>query len=142
MPDEASSNDVAEKAFRLGFESESEINELEPLRSHTVEGHRWKKERLARLREGLARDATGATPPQKKHKKPGPRTGKVRRYIDDDRALFPEIERLQRVEKLSLTAATTKLAGEGKVKGTGTSTTESRAKRLAKFYGEQNPDAV
>jgi hypothetical protein len=61
----------------------------------------------------------------------GPKPGTLDRFGQGDRALFPEVERLVG-QGLSITAATVKLAAEGKVAGSGIP--ESRAKRLADRY--------
>jgi hypothetical protein len=63
--------------------------------------------------------------------KPGPAKGELKRFDEDDRALFPEVQRLMDGGK-SLTAATQQLADEDLVTGIGTP--ESRAKRLARAY--------
>jgi hypothetical protein len=62
----------------------------------------------------------------------GPAPGSIDRYGDADRSLFPEIDELIRDQKLSLSAATQKLANEGRVDGVGDPC--SRAKRLARRY--------
>lgn len=68
-------------------------------------------------------------------KRPGPEPGKLRRYDAADRALFPELERLMKDEGLSKTAAAKKLANEGRI--TGTSTADSKARRLLKLLQEK-----
>jgi hypothetical protein len=65
----------------------------------------------------------------------GPQPGTIARFLDQDRALFPEIERLCKEEKLSVNAAAQRLASEGKVAGIGTPL--SRAKRLANAYSKE-----
>ena len=55
------------------------------------------------------------------------------RFGEQDRELYPEIERLMQEGHLSPTAAALRLAYEDKVAGLG-STPESRASRLAKRY--------
>jgi hypothetical protein len=67
----------------------------------------------------------------KRRRKPGPMPDTTKRWIEDDRALFDDVESLVK-GGLTLTAATQKLANEGRVKGTGIA--ESRAKRLAKRH--------
>jgi hypothetical protein len=66
----------------------------------------------------------------------GPKPGTLRRFASSDRALFDELEQLMGKE-LSLTAAARELAKDGKIKGVGISTLESRATRLAKLYREE-----
>jgi hypothetical protein len=68
-----------------------------------------------------------------RHRRKGPVPGTVDRYGASDRKLYPELEQL--AEKCgSVTAAARELAEQGKVAGTGTSTKESRARRLAGRY--------
>jgi hypothetical protein len=62
----------------------------------------------------------------------GPTPGKLNRYGESDRALFPELKRLMREGHMSATAAARQLAEEGKVAGIGSD--ESRAHRLAGRY--------
>jgi len=66
-------------------------------------------------------------------RRPGPKPGTVRRYDEADRALFPEIDRIMKEDRLTAHAAALKLAHNGQVAGQG-STPESRAKRLATEY--------
>jgi hypothetical protein len=65
-------------------------------------------------------------------RKPGPAPGTLNRYAEPDRALYRELERIMRDEKVSVSAAATRLATEGKVNGIGS--TASRGKRLAERY--------
>lgn len=65
-------------------------------------------------------------------KSKGPRKGEVARFKADDMKLFPEIVRLMRERRLTVTAATRLLAEEDKVAGVGTPA--SRAKRLASLF--------
>ena len=65
----------------------------------------------------------------------GPEPGTLKRYRESDRELFPEIERIMRVDKVSATAAAKNLADEGRVEGTGT--LASRARRLVAAYHAQ-----
>ena len=66
----------------------------------------------------------------------GPKPGTVKRYAPADRELFDEVVRLMS-EGLSLTAATQRLAEDGRVAGVGTPI--SRARRLASlFIAERN----
>jgi hypothetical protein len=74
----------------------------------------------------------------KLRRKPGPTPGNLKRYDELDRALFDDVKSLME-NGLSLTAATQKLAGDGRVAGTGTATSESRAKRLARRYTTERP---
>jgi hypothetical protein len=89
--------------------------------------------------QGLPRATSAATPPSMwwvvpPRRRKGPAPGTVDRYRDVDRKLYPELERIMREEHKSLTAAARQLAEAGQVAGTGTSTKESRARRLAKRY--------
>ena len=70
-------------------------------------------------------------PPPRRRKGPAP--GTVNRYEMSDRELYPELERLAK-KCGSVTAAARQLADEEKIAGTGTSTKESRARRLASRY--------
>jgi hypothetical protein len=63
--------------------------------------------------------------------KPGPKPGALRRYIERDRTLYPEIHALMK-KCFSLTAATERLADEGKVAGGGAS--HNKARRLAREF--------
>jgi hypothetical protein len=62
----------------------------------------------------------------------GPERGTVDRYGDADRELFPELTRLTREERMSVSAAAKELARAGKVSGPATA--ESKVKRLAERY--------
>jgi hypothetical protein len=62
----------------------------------------------------------------------GPAPGTVDRYSKTDRALFPKIEELMNEKEISVTAAATMLAEQGKVSGVGTP--KSKGKRLAERY--------
>jgi hypothetical protein len=73
--------------------------------------------------------------PQPMAKSPGPTPGEVRHYDESDRALFDEVERLMAEQKLTRTAATEKLANDGRIAGTGAP--QSRAKRLARLYKKE-----
>jgi hypothetical protein len=64
----------------------------------------------------------------------GPAPGALDRYREADRSLYPELDRIRQEEHQSPTAAARQLAEAGKVAGTGTSTAESRARRLARRY--------
>jgi hypothetical protein len=68
----------------------------------------------------------------------GPKFGALRRYEADDRALFNELERIMRDQKMSVSAASRFLADGGRISGTGTP--ESRAKRLAALYRRERGD--
>jgi hypothetical protein len=60
----------------------------------------------------------------------------VDRYVEPDRALFPEVERIMQEDRVTAYAAARKLASGG-VEGksvAGPGTLESRAKRLASSY--------
>jgi hypothetical protein len=66
----------------------------------------------------------------------GPKPGTVDRYGEADRALFPEVERIMREDRVTASAAALKLA-EGGVEGKnveGFGTPKSRAKRLTGSY--------
>jgi hypothetical protein len=88
---------------------------------------------------GLPRASSAATPPGQwlvvgpQRRRKGPEPGTVDRYSELDRKLYPELEQLAK-KCGSVTAAARQLAEQGKVAGTGTSTEESRARRLAKRY--------
>jgi hypothetical protein len=76
----------------------------------------------------------GATP-AKPQRQRGPKAGTLDRFRDADRTLYPELERLMREpETRSASAAALALARIGQVDGLGTSTIQSRAKRLTKRY--------
>jgi hypothetical protein len=62
----------------------------------------------------------------------GPEPGKVTRFGHTDRALFGEIERIMKIESKSVTEAARDLDAKGKISGRGTS--ESRIRRLSRFY--------
>jgi hypothetical protein len=66
----------------------------------------------------------------------GPKPGTLNRYVDSDRALFPEMQRLMRDHQLSATAAARRLAEDGKVAGVGGS--ESRARRLVDRFNKSD----
>ena len=70
----------------------------------------------------------------------GPVPGKLSRFGNSDRALFPEIERIMRQETKTVTEAARELDYEGKVNGRGTS--EARVRRLAKLYRKEHPQQV
>jgi hypothetical protein len=69
-----------------------------------------------------------------KKRRRGPAPGALDRYSAADRKLYTEVERIMRDEKLSVSAAALRLAEDGKLAGTGTSTPQSRARRLAERY--------
>ena len=73
--------------------------------------------------------------PAERTRSRGPKPGTVKRYASADQELLDEVHRLMSEEKLTLTAATQKLADEGRVAGTGTST--SRARRLARLFNAE-----
>jgi hypothetical protein len=79
-----------------------------------------------------------STPLARKRSRKGPVPGTVKRYGDAYIALFPELEDLMKGSKLSRTAATERLAEQGKIPGTGTSI--SRAKALARYYKKERLD--
>jgi hypothetical protein len=62
----------------------------------------------------------------------GPKTGAVSRYAEADRALFDEMHRIIRADKVSATEAARQLVGADKVDGIGTD--DSKARRLAAAY--------
>jgi hypothetical protein len=64
--------------------------------------------------------------------KKGPKPGELRRYEAEDRALFPQIEKIIKEENKSPSAAAKALAEAGKIKGTGSP--DSRAKRVVSLY--------
>jgi len=78
--------------------------------------------------------ASNAEEPVAGHRR-GPVPGQVDRYGESDRALFPELERLMREERLSRTAAAKKLGEAGRIEGVGSA--ESRAMRLATRHGRE-----
>jgi hypothetical protein len=88
---------------------------------------------------GLPRASSAATPPSAwsvvgpSRRRKGPVAGTVDRYSELDRKLYPELEQLKE-NCGSVSAAARELAEQGKVAGTGTSTKESRARRLAGRY--------
>jgi hypothetical protein len=70
---------------------------------------------------------------------PGPTPGTVDRFAAADRALYPELDRLinDPDKPMTVTAAAAQLAREEKIAGS--STPESRAKRLADRYRRERP---
>jgi hypothetical protein len=76
--------------------------------------------------------------PARPRRRKGPVPGTVDRFGESDRALYPELKRLMREERMSINAAALKLADEGKVEGVGTSTPGSRAHRLAHRYRKED----
>lgn len=66
--------------------------------------------------------------------KPGPKAGALDRFADTDRALFPEITSLVQQQRLSPTAAATKLVE--RIAGAGTPA--SRIARLVKRYRQES----
>jgi len=83
---------------------------------------------------GAARSEARVTPLVKTKLPKGPAAGSVRRFDKKDRALFPKITKLMQ-KGMTLTAATQKLANQGKVAGVGTP--QSRAKRLTGLYRQE-----
>jgi hypothetical protein len=80
--------------------------------------------------------AAEAQPPPRRRK--GPVPGKVSRYLEADRRLYPEVEQRAVPERCgSITAAAIQLAEEDKVAGTGTSL--SKGRRLAGHYFRDHP---
>ena len=75
-------------------------------------------------------------PPQPPHKRKGPAPGKLDRFRESDRALYPDLERIMREQHISLTAAARQLADDSRVDGVGRS--ESRARRLARRYSDDS----
>ena len=71
-----------------------------------------------------------------KPKPRGPTPGRISRFEESDRTLFPEITRLMQSGHLSELEAAKKLAADGKVAGRGGE--ESRARRLAALYKAAN----
>jgi hypothetical protein len=67
----------------------------------------------------------------------GPEPGKVDRFGEADRALYPELRELIPVAG-SVEGAALELARDKKVAGLGTSTPESRARRLARRYRKES----
>jgi hypothetical protein len=110
----------------------------------SLRGSMPKRECKTKLR-GLPQRNSAATPPGRwspvlgesgsLRKRKGPVPGTLDRYGKEDRALYPELERLMHQEHMSLTAAARQLADNSKVAGIGTA--ESRARRLAKRYGAE-----
>jgi hypothetical protein len=83
--------------------------------------------------------ADASATPAKPQRRRGPKPGTVDRFGDADRALYPELETLMRgPEKMTASAAALSLASKGRVGGVGTSTTESRATRLAGRYRREH----
>jgi hypothetical protein len=79
--------------------------------------------------------ADASATPAKPQRQRGPKPGTVDRFRDADRALYPELEtRMRGPEKMTVSAAALALANGGHVAGVGTSSAESRAKRLAGRY--------
>jgi hypothetical protein len=62
----------------------------------------------------------------------GPIPGKLRRYADSDQALFPEMDRIIREQRVSPTEAARQLVEE--IRGSGCE--ESKVRRLAKAYSK------
>jgi hypothetical protein len=94
----------------------------------------------AKLVESLSESTTGPVAPVPVVKsaapirpKRGPKPKTVDRYGKADRCLYPQIGLLV-ADGLTLTAATQKLADQGKVAGTGTAT--SCARRLARRHSK------
>jgi hypothetical protein len=79
--------------------------------------------------------ASGSAPPPQRRRK-GPKPGTVDRYGEADRALYHEMKRLI-PEYGSVEGAALELARDKKVAGLGTSTPESRARRLARRYRKE-----
>jgi hypothetical protein len=74
--------------------------------------------------------------PHASKRRRGPEPGTLKRYAAADRELFPELERIMRTDRVSLSAAAQKLAS-GEVCGkevSGNGTPLSHAKRLAELY--------
>jgi hypothetical protein len=107
-------------------------------------GFSFKRDHVLRLwreseKEGPAVNATMAAPPATKGRR-GPMPGTVDRFGGADRSLYCELEALTKgPSKMTVNAAALKLAGEGKIKGVGSSTPESRATRLARRYQKEKP---
>jgi hypothetical protein len=59
----------------------------------------------------------------------------VDRYSESDRKLFPELERIMRERKVSVTSAANILAEDNKIEGVGSPA--SRARRLQKLYRKE-----
>ncbi len=75
-----------------------------------------------------------SAPQQRKRR--GPQPGTLRRYEAADRALFPKLEQIMADKMESAWRAACTLAENGEVAGMGSSSWESRAKRLLKLYNE------
>ena len=67
----------------------------------------------------------------------GPAPGSVDRFGDADRALFSKIERIMRDDHKTVHGAALELAFAGEIQGIGSSTPESRARRLAGLFREE-----
>jgi hypothetical protein len=98
----------------------------------------WRAKRQTAVNETTSRAQPSTPPPDavmthtpKKHRR-GPLPGTVNRYGQDDRKLFPELERIKDSEKVSDSAACRRLAEAGRIAGPGNP--ESRATRLRKLY--------
>jgi hypothetical protein len=88
--------------------------------------------------EGMALPGWAADDARKRRR--GPEKGTVQRYVESDRALFPKLEEIMGQKKISRSAAALLLAYDGKVDGLGSSTNESRAKRLAALHKLERGD--
>lgn len=75
--------------------------------------------------------------PEAPRRRRGPRPGEVDRFGGQDRALYPVIKSLMQNDKLTLTAATQRLAEEGKIAGN-TREVSSLAARLRRRYTEDH----
>jgi hypothetical protein len=82
--------------------------------------------------EATREPAPASAAPAFQRSRRGPAPGTLDRYGAADRALFDEIERIMRDDKVSITEATNRLATDGKIAGTGVPA--SGAKRLAARY--------
>jgi hypothetical protein len=101
-------------------------------------GFRYRVWPEAREAAGLSK--TGISGRQKRrNRQHGPAPGSVDRFGDADRALFSEIELIMRNDHKTLHAAALELAFASKVQGVGSSSPESRARRLAARFRKERP---
>ena len=106
--------------------------------------HKRSGRRIGELEiKGLPQAISAATPPEllsyllskvdvRPSRRKGPAPGKLDRYGEADRALFPQLEQVMKDKRLSASAAARRLADDDKVAGTGTPL--SRARRLTKRF--------
>jgi hypothetical protein len=116
-------------AVSIGWTLPSELAELATRATGGAESATAQQEDVA-LRQRAAE-----LPSAKRRR--GPARGSIDRYGETDRALFPELKRIMKADRVSLTAAALKLAEstiDGKKGVPGEGTALSRAKRLVARY--------